>query len=359
MTLLFGWWLYSFISLIDSEFELQKEKIELTANNIEQSLLVFLKEKCKTIDDTECLKNFSEETIKLHSQLNKKHQIKTILSFNKNSHILEIRPALTEINKLEEIHLRKQRAYFSEVLFLGLLVIAGSFWLFRKLSVLLNLNKLQNNFLLSITHELKTPITAIKLSSETLLRKNLPEDKKLAIINQTLINTERLNNLVDNVLLAKNIDGKLYELKKQPLKLNKVIENICLEILTPENFEGVLNINLPEILIDGDELSLKIVFSNLISNAVKYAGKDATIEIYSEMNGHKHVVFIEDNGIGIPKNEIKNIFKKFYRMGDENTRASKGTGLGLYLVKEILKLHKAKIEVYNLKKSGTCFKLTF
>lgn len=359
MTLLFGWWLYSFISLIDSEFELEKEKIELTAINIEQSLLIFLKEKCKTINDIECLRNYSSETIKMHDKLNQKYKINTILSFNKNSHILEIKPSLSEINKLEDIHIRKQRAYFSEVLFLGLLVIVGSFWFFRKLSILLNLNKLQNNFLLSITHELKTPITAIKLSSETLLRKNLPDDKKLEIINQTLINTERLNNLVDNVLLATNIDGKLYELKKQPLKLNKIIENVCKEILVPENFNGILNLNLQNMAIDGDELSLKIVFSNLISNALKYAGKDATINIYSKTDGAQDIVYIEDNGVGIPKNEINNIFNKFYRMGDENTRASKGTGLGLYLVKEILKLHKAKIEVFNLKKSGTCFKLTF
>jgi signal transduction histidine kinase len=112
-------------------------------------------------------------------------------------------------------------------------------------------------------------------------------------------------------------------------------------------------------MITGDEISLKLVFSNLFQNAIKYAGADSEISVRYVKNDNGFMISVSDNGKGIEEKEYKSIFKKFYRVGDENIRETKGTGLGLFLVKQILKSHKADISAEANKPRGTTFNITF
>ena len=112
-------------------------------------------------------------------------------------------------------------------------------------------------------------------------------------------------------------------------------------------------------MIFGDILSLRLVFSNIFQNTLKYAGVKAQVVISITENNNLLQIKIADNGPGIAQKEKNKIFKKFYRIGDENTRQSQGTGLGLFLVKQILRKHKSNITVEKNSPNGAIFNITF
>jgi signal transduction histidine kinase len=365
MTFVFGWWLYSFISLVRSEYNLEKENLNLNALLIRKRLsldLESMNNDSKLSPYQFYLKNKSyvdSNLLKLNEELSTETYLiikDTNASF---SGLYDVVVHPREFKQKEKRYNSKKRAYYSEVLFFGLLVIAGSVWIFTKLESLLKLNKLQNNFLLSITHELKTPLAAIKLSSETLLKRNLDAEMSRQIVSQTLSNAERLNDLIDNVLLATNIDSQTYQFKMQDLNLSDLIHETADVVFVEPHFKGQLNIKTNSQRIYGDELAIKLVLSNIFNNAIKYGGEYVEVDIKTETERRYEKLIISDNGIGIDVKESKQIFKKFYRIGDEETRETKGTGLGLYIVKEILKYHKAKIEIKPNEPKGTQFILTF
>lgn len=365
MTFVFGWWLYSFISLVRSEYNLEKENLNLNALLIRKRLSLEL----------ESMNNDSNLSPYQFYLKNKEHVNNRLVQYNKElatetylllkdtnasfSGLYDVIVHPKEFKQKEKRYNSKKRAYYSEVLFFGLLVIAGSVWIFTKLESLLKLNKLQNNFLLSITHELKTPLAAIKLSSETLLKRELDATTSKRIVAQTLSNAERLDELIDNVLLATNIDSQTYQFKMQILNLSDLINETADVIFVAPHFSGHLDIEIDEQKIYGDELAIKLVLSNIFTNAIKYGGEDVKVKVQIISDSKTVKLIISDNGIGIDAKESKQIFKKFYRVGDEETRETKGTGLGLYIVKEILKFHNAKIEIKPNVPKGTQFIITF
>ena len=111
--------------------------------------------------------------------------------------------------------------------------------------------------------------------------------------------------------------------------------------------------------LEADEQLLSIIFSNLIENAIKYSPENTPIEITGKQENNKTTISIADTGAGIPDNEKENVFTKFYRIGNEETRSAKGTGLGLYIVKNLVALHHAQINISNNKPTGTVFTLVF
>ena len=365
MTCVFGWWLYSFIHLVRSEYNLEKENLNLNALLIRKRLTLDLESmnnESKLSPYQFYLKNKSKVDSSIQ-KLNEELSTETYLIIKDTnasfSGLYDVVVHPSEFKQKEKRYNSKKRAYYSEVLFFGLLVIAGSVWIFTKLESLLKLNKLQNNFLLSITHELKTPLAAIKLSSETLLKRNLDPELSKQIVSQTLSNAERLNDLIDNVLLATNIDSQTYQFKMQTLNLSDLIHETADVIFVDPHFKGQLNIETDSQRIYGDELAIKLVLSNIFNNAIKYGGENVVVHVKTETERNSEKLIISDNGIGIDVKESKQIFKKFYRVGDEETRETKGTGLGLYIVKEILRYHKAKIEIKPNVPKGTQFIITF
>jgi signal transduction histidine kinase len=216
------------------------------------------------------------------------------------------------------------------------------------------------NFLLSITHELKSPIASIRLVLETLLRHELPREKAIQLKNNALKETERLNTLVNNLLFSAKLESK-YQANKEPLDLPILLEEIInkLKDKYPEaEFTYQQEEEIPFFL--GDKMGLISVALNLLENAVKYSGTGgkAIINTYLGFETSQQIKLeIKDQGVGVPEKEKKNIFRKFYRVGNEDTRTAKGTGLGLYIVDQIVRAHDGRINVHDNLPKGTVFEV--
>lgn len=213
----------------------------------------------------------------------------------------------------------------------------------------------QKNFILSTTHELKTPITSNKLLLETLLRhQQLPAEKQNEIIQKALKENARLEKLIENLLFVGSMDQSNFHLEKSPVDLyailNKIKADYIADIkihLTPFQFTFL-----------GDAVLLESVFRNLIENAIKY-NNNPEKELWIDYQASNDLLIFKDNGIGIAKEDLKSVFNLFFRSGDENTRKTKGTGIGLYLCKQILKLHDVDIKVESKNDDGASFIISF
>ena len=219
----------------------------------------------------------------------------------------------------------------------------------------------QQNFLLSVTHELKSPLAAIKLSLQTIEKRELEKEQRDGLIRNSLKDVERLDDLVENMLLATKLESKTYSFPKEVFDFSDLVTKItdrlqvhscgCQQMIDAKIESGVM--------IDGDKFALSSVVTNLVENAIKYSGKCAEITVELCQNDGKPKLVVADNGLGIPDHEKMHIFDKFYRVGDENVRKSKGTGLGLFIVKEVLQKHDADISVKDNVPHGAVFEVTF
>ena len=238
-----------------------------------------------------------------------------------------------------------------------LIIFIGAYYVIRSYYNELALFKKEKNFALSVTHELKTPIATSKLFAQTLLkRSNLREAQKKESLEKIIEEQNRLNALVEKILLASSIDDMRSQIEKKPVNINKTIDSILTQIRETHH---VINNIEKDLTINGDEFYLISLFQNLIDNALKYAEKNTTVTISSTRHQGAILIQVADEGIGI-KNEFKElIFERFFRIGDEETRDTKGTGLGLFLVKEIVKLHDGEITCRDNSPKGTIFEIKF
>jgi signal transduction histidine kinase len=223
------------------------------------------------------------------------------------------------------------------------------------------LHEQQQNFLLSVTHELKSPLAAIKLSLQTIVKRDLERQMQLSLINNSLKDIERLDDLVENMLLATKIESKTYSFPKEDFDFSDLVTKITDRLQVHScGCEQIIKSHIQQgINIEGDKFALSSVVTNLVENAVKYSGPCAEITVELCQNGGKPKLIVADKGLGIPDSEKMHIFDKFYRVGDENVRKSKGTGLGLFIVKEVLQNHDADISVKDNVPHGAIFEVTF
>ncbi|MCJ7554235.1 MAG: HAMP domain-containing histidine kinase [Ignavibacteriaceae bacterium] len=246
----------------------------------------------------------------------------------------------------------------------GIVMLAGlSFSLvlfFRHLSIQIRLTKLYDNFIANITHELKSPLSSIQLYLETLNSRDVPLEKKKEFYEFMMRDAARLQNLINSILEISALEGKQNKnnlISHQACQfIPKIIKDSALQFRLPDNNLNVESIGDCKVLID--PYSIKMVFDNLMDNAIKYNTGNLKIDV--KIVCHPKIIEIDfkDNGIGIPANEQKKVFQKFYRIYDRDIPNVKGTGLGLYWVKEILKNHKGKISVHSDGKGkGTSFKI--
>lgn len=239
-------------------------------------------------------------------------------------------------------------------------LIAGVFIMQRSIRKEMTLVRQQRNFLLSITHELKTPLAAIKLCVETLEKhKNLDFEKREQLQGTALANTDRLSGLIDKVLLATRIESENEKLLYNPIDLVENAKSIIHRI-------GSASLNSTNLHFHGegkvmsriDPQNFDSILSNLIDNALKYGGgKD--VQIFIKFQGNQSIVEVIDQGIGIAPQNKEKIFVKFFREGNEETRTKKGTGLGLFIVKKLIELHGGTIKVVANKPQGSCFTISF
>lgn len=216
----------------------------------------------------------------------------------------------------------------------------------------------QRNFILSITHELKSPLSSIKLMSETLVKRDLPKEKQNQLLGNSLEEVDRLESLVENVLLAAKIDNNKYGFTKEKQNFSQLLKHLC------ENFEISKKRNLKmnvedDIEIVGDKSALASIISNLLENAYKYGPEWPFIEVSLRKKENVILFSVADFGQGIPDKEKQKVFEKFYRIGNEDTRLTKGTGLGLYIVKKIVEFHNGTIKIEDNIPSGSIFKMEF
>lgn len=238
-------------------------------------------------------------------------------------------------------------------------LLLGLFFMQRSVKKEIGLAKQQRNFLLSITHELKTPISSIKLYLQTLLKhRHLDELKREQIYLSSIEDIERLNRLVENILIATRIENSSYPLDKEQINITELTAQIIssLENTSGINHKTVLHLE-KDVFLTTDKSAFHSILGNLYENAAKYSPNGSTIEIAVEDSNTEVALYIRDEGPGISENEVNNIFLKFYRIGNEETRKNKGTGLGLFIVKEMAGLLKGKISVRNKRSRGSEFKV--
>ncbi len=249
---------------------------------------------------------------------------------------------------------RKKAQYAGEGFIFLLLISAGAIFLFRTVNKQLKTSIQQQNFMMAITHELKTPIAVTKLNLETLQKRKLDEIQQEKLIGNTLQETNRMNALCNNLLLSSQMEAGGYKYTMEKTNFSELINNCVNDFISrypQRNFLKKINEN---IFISGDLFLLQMAVNNLIDNAVKYSGKETMLEITLTDKHNSCELCIIDQGLGIDNSEKKKIFEKYYRTGSEATQKSKGTGLGLFLVKKIIDNHKGGIKVVdNLPKGST------
>ncbi len=264
--------------------------------------------------------------------------------------------------QISELQIKKQNRIYMIVgegtVFLLLLLYA--FYRIRKASNKeLELVSQQKNFLLSVTHELKTPIAATKLQLQTLLKhKQLDATQQEQLLTNAINETNRLNRLIEDVLLANSAEKNL-ALNKESVNVSELTEQIILNYFSDKKIKGVLKTEIQNGLsATVDKLLFPSIIINLVENAFKYSPENAQVIISLSNHNGKLNLSVSDNGFGISENEKSKIFEKFYRVGNEETRNTKGTGLGLYIVEKIVLAHGGKIEVADNKPNGSIFKIS-
>lgn len=235
----------------------------------------------------------------------------------------------------------------------------GAYYLQKAINQERKLQHQQKNFLLSVTHELKSPLASIKLYLQTILKRELDPAQQKSFITNSLKDIERLDDLVENMLLATKIESNSYTFPKENFNLSELVNSVAGRLQVHTCSSQIIKLSVQQgISLLGDKFALTSVVTNLIENAVKYSPPCAEVNVsLRRSNGQIHFI-VADSGIGINDQEKSRIFDKFYRVGSEDTRKTKGTGLGLYIVKQVLDKHQASIKVKNNQPSGSIFEVT-
>lgn len=261
-----------------------------------------------------------------------------------------------EYQELESKYKKQQYMILGEGIVFACILIFGVYLINRSFLRELDLSRRQQNFLLSITHELKSPLASIGLVFDTISKRQLEKSKLDSLAQTGKSEKDRLEGLINNLLMAAKIDSN-YKYNLEAENIGEVLHaiitsyrNIYPEITIIEEFSSGLMANV-------DKETFITVLHNLLSNAIKYKSKERQLEILVSAREVDDFVVLDiaDNGIGISADEAKHIFDKFYRVGSEYTRTTKGTGLGLYIVKRILRKHGGEASVAVRKPNGTVF----
>ncbi|MGZ3958857.1 MAG: sensor histidine kinase, partial [Flavisolibacter sp.] len=240
-----------------------------------------------------------------------------------------------------------------------LLILVGAVFIYRSVRRQFRLQRQQQNFVMAVTHELKTPIAVARLNLETLLKYQLDEAKKNKFLQMTLQETLRLDTLINNILLSSQLDGNSYKLSKEDIDLSALARDVAAQFSNRYPERQLRSEIQEEIEFAGDPLLLKLLVSNLLENANKYSPRGKPIELKLRQHNGAVDMEVNDEGQGIPDGEKKKVFEKFYRIGSEQTRRTQGTGLGLYLCKKIVSDHNGTIQLKDNKPQGSKFIVQF
>lgn len=274
-----------------------------------------------------------------------------------NTHDHAFQQNIAQLNNERE---RKKTQYTGEGITFLLLILVGAVFVYRATKKQIVLSHQQQNFMMAVTHELKTPIAVIRLNLETLQKhkKDLDELKQQKLIINTLQESERLNALTNNILIAAQLESGNYALNRQEIDFSKLVHDAMKDFknrFSTRMIEAHIEEN---IFVPGEVMLLQMLVNNLLDNSIKYSPEESVINVIFKKENNKAILKIADEGEGIAEAEKKKVFQKFYRIGNETTRKAKGTGLGLYLCKRIVQDHKGDIVIQKNKPKGSIFIVT-
>ncbi|MBU2019936.1 MAG: HAMP domain-containing histidine kinase [Bacteroidetes bacterium] len=269
-------------------------------------------------------------------------------------HLIE----LTKGGQLENDNVnRKMLMIMSEGLVFLLIILVG-LWRIRysMKKDMVQANR-QKNFLLSVTHELKTPLASNKLMLQTILKHKLDQEKQDQILEKAISENVRLEGMIDNILNATKLDHNSLQTHHTRFSVNQLVNKVVERYLKTYQISGLKVIENSQSTTLADENMIETLLVNLIDNAIKYC--DTNPEITIEICEKNELIFIDvcDNGLGIHKNMQSEIFKKFVRVGDENVRSKKGSGLGLYIASEFAKVNNGRLFLLESSTKGSIFRI--
>ena len=210
--------------------------------------------------------------------------------------------------------------------------------------------------MMAITHELKTPIAVTQLNLETMQRRKLSSDQQKQLINATLEEASRLNNLCNNMLLLGQLDAGGYQLTFEKINLSQLASDCTSDFIIRYPDRDIDMDIEDEYYIYGDKLLLQIAINNLVDNAIKYSAKTDAVSLRLFADDKWLKLQVRDEGEGISTGDKKKIFQKYYRASHRQT---KGTGLGLYITQQIVKQHRGDVFVTNNTGRGSIFEIDF
>lgn len=263
------------------------------------------------------------------------------------------------MQEMEKDHNRQMYMIVGEgIVFFTLLGIAV--WRIRRsFRQEMTLARQQHNFMLSITHELKSPLASIRLGIETLLKRDLDIHKTRQILVNSVSDVDRLQALVDDILIAAKFEGHTYEFSRAKVDFSALVAQTVTRLSEMQGRDHNISSKITQgLMVNGDRQSLVSLVSNLVDNAIKYTPIGGRINITLKQQNKIICLEVADSGIGIPEEEKSDVFKKFYRVGYEDTRQSNGAGLGLFIVKEVLNGHGGTCTIKNNKPKGSIFIIT-
>ena len=257
--------------------------------------------------------------------------------------------AALEVNandlKREQTMIATEGFVFLSLLIAGLVMVRNTYMKERKL------NLQQKNFILSVSHELKTPLAAMRLSTETLKKRELTKDQTERVLSANMEEIDRLTGLLDKVFVTTKLDQESYTLDITSIDLSNLISGLISRFQEIKQVKLLMDVQ-DDVRVVSDPQVLEIVVMNLLDNAVKYGmGKEVTVHL--SQKGDTGLLKVVDQGLGIPDAEKKEVFQRFYRLEDEEYKGVEGTGLGLFIVKELLTKIDSTIHIANNSPSGS------
>lgn len=237
---------------------------------------------------------------------------------------------------------------------LGTVVVA------RDITEVTRLTRMRRDFVANVSHELKTPLSAIRGYAET-LRDGALEDPKAStrFIERILQQCRRLEALLEDLLVLSRLESLEGEVDRQPVELSGVVSE-CVELVTPQIADKGIELSIeerPVASLFGDREAIERLVANLLDNGIKYNRDGGRLVIRLSTVDDTAVLEIEDSGIGIPADSLTRVFERFYRVDKGRSRSEGGTGLGLAIVKHVAQLHGGRVEVESRLGQGSVFRV--
>ena len=285
----------------------------------------------------------------------------TILLFQKTSEIYELQGMLSnyipdmDMEAIEKEYTKQRNMVIGEGIVFAVTILISLILINRAFWSEINANRKLNNFLLSVTHELKTPIASIKLASKTLQKEGLDIKQRSKLLETSIEESNRLESLVNNILTVAQIDQS-YIYNFENIDLSELVSQRVQRI--KKSFPGrdiILKTEPARIMADREAFTK--LLDNLLENAIKYSSEMEPVELEIRSKDSKIQLLVKDHGIGIAPHERDIIFDKFQRLGNEDTRSAQGTGLGLFIVKEVVESHHGVIRIHSNQPKGSIFEI--